>query len=193
VPVNETTTNKHQWFADEMVWKRRKGRARTWTAENPPLPDWAKASGGGVPPAQFVRLYTAADSMSTLKSQLFWLSLGEIEAFRLGISLWLSHNGIQPLAPLDGSGTVLSEEDLSAMLTEGLLSPIPGSALDLKLNPPPELEEGELDLTPTPPRPDEDPLKGKTFNEIMHMPEPSGDRQMVTMMGMGKVRMSAKH
>ena len=179
----------YQWFEEEMVWKRRKGRARVWVAESPPLPEWAAS--GAVAPAQFVRLYTAAASISELKSQLFWLSLAQIEALRLGVNVWLAENDIQPLAPLGASPALLSEEDVEALLADSTLAPVPGSSLDVRLNPPPE--EDELDLTPTPPRPNEDPLQGKTFNEIMHIPEAKNEKQLVTMMGMGKVRFTGKH
>ncbi len=197
MPEKESTS-PYRWFADELVWKRRKGRAKTWTAENPPMPDWAQASGGGVEPARFVRLYAAADSLSTLKSQLFWLSLGEIEAMRIGISQWLSEHDIQPLAPLAGSGAVLEEADLSALLAEGVLSAV---AAEVPAAEEPAAEESsaeesdeDIDLTPLPPRPNEDPLLNKTFNEIMHMPEAKDERQMVTMMGMGKgLRITGKH
>ncbi|MDG1480930.1 MAG: hypothetical protein P8R54_15145 [Myxococcota bacterium] len=193
MPENKSTASKHKWFADEMVWKRQKGRAKVWTADSPPLPAWAKASRGAVSPSRFVRMYTAADSLSTLKSQLFWLSLGELEALRAGISQWLSANNVTPLAPFQAPPAVLDADALSALLSDGTLKPLPGSARDHRLNPPPEVDPEELDLTPTPPRPNEDPLQGKTFNEIMHLPEASNEKQMVTMMGMGKVRMSAKH
>ena len=190
---NKSTTSKHKWFEDEMVWKCQKGRARKWTADNPSLPDWAKKNSGAVSPTQFVRIYAAASSLSELKSQLFWLSLGEIEALRIGVSSWLAAHNIQPLEPLEGSGSVFEMTDLKAMLTDGILSPVPGSELDLQLNPPEEVDEEDLDLTPTPPRPNEDPLQGKTFNEIMHLPNIPNERAFVTMMGMGKVRISSKH
>ena len=193
MPEAKSTASKYQWFADEMVYKRRKGRAKTWTVENPPLPDWAKAAGGAVSTAQFIRIYRTAESQEALKKELFWLSHGQIEAMRSGISAWLEANDVAPLAPL-AETAVLGAEDLETLLAEGVLAPIPGSALDLRLNPPPEGEEEELDLTPTPPRPNEDPLQGKTFNEIMHMPEAKNERQMVTMMGMGKgIRFTGKH
>ena len=189
---SKPTASKYQWFEDEMVWKRRKGRSRTWSVENPPLPDWAQQD--GVTPAAFVQLYRGASSLSELKKGLFWMNLAEIEAMRVGISQWLTAHDIQPLDALPGTDSMFQSADIQALLAEGVLSPVPGSALDQQLNPPPESSGDELDLTPAPPRPNEDPLQGKTFNEIMHIPEAKNEKQFVTMMGMGKgLRITGKH
>jgi hypothetical protein len=189
---SKSAASKYQWFEDEMVWKRRKGRSRNWTVENPPLPDWAQQ--GGVTPASFVRLYQGASSLNEVKKGLFWMSLSEIEAMRVGISQWLAVNDIQPLDALPGTNSMFQSSDIQALLSEGVLSPVPGSALDHQLNPPPESSGDEPDLTPAPPRPNEDPLQGMTFNEIMHIPEAKNEKQFVTMMGMGKgLRITGKH
>ncbi|MEL6348739.1 MAG: hypothetical protein AAFV53_36885 [Myxococcota bacterium] len=56
------------------------------------------------------------------------------------------------------------------------------------------VEEEELDLTPTPPRPDEDPHRGRTFLEVMHIPEPKNEQQLLQYgNNTGGMRFSAKH
>ena len=178
-----------KWFEEEMIWKSRKKGSRTWVAQQPELPEWSQS--GAVPLGQFVRLWAAATSLSGLKSKLFWLSLEQIEATRSGVSAWLSANDVEPLAPFGPISALMSNDETSALLNEGALKPLVGSALDLELNPP---SQEELDLTPTPARPNEDPLLNKTFNEIMHMPEARNERQAVTMMGGNKgLSFSAKH
>lgn len=50
------------------------------------------------------------------------------------------------------------------------------------------------DLTPTPPRPDEDPYRGKTFLEVMHIPQPKNEQQLLQYGRLsGGMRFSAKH
>ena len=55
-------------------------------------------------------------------------------------------------------------------------------------------EEEELDLTPIPPRPDEDPHRGRTFLEVLHIREPKNEQELIQYgNNTGGMRFSAKH
>jgi hypothetical protein len=119
-----------KWFDEEMQWKRpapmgegkhsAPGSVGSWIPGSPPLPVWAVD--GRIPPAKFIRIWSASETLNDARKEIFWLSAEALEEERLRISSWLEARGYEPLHGLpDRSEILLSEDDLSLLLEEGLL------------------------------------------------------------------------
>ena len=119
-----------KWFDEEMQWKRlapppegehsAEGRARSWIPGCPPLPEWAES--GRIPVARFIRIWSASGTINDARKEIFWLSAEAMEEERLRISSWLEAKGYEPLPGLpDRSEILLTEDELSLLLEEGLL------------------------------------------------------------------------
>ena len=109
-----------KWFDDEMQWKRQVPDSGEWTAGSPPLPGWAADR---LPAARFIRLWGSSETINDVKKVLFWLDEEELEQERSRISAWLEEKGYVglPLLPRR-EDVLLSEEELEALLDEGLLT-----------------------------------------------------------------------
>lgn len=159
--------SRRVWVEGVMQWRRQKATG-AWIEDNPPLPMWAKQSSGFVSAERFIKLWSAAESLSALKKEIFWLSLEDLESQAMLLSDWLVDNGYQPLSPkLLWSQAPLSAEAIARLLQAGLLAEAEAAAIPEE-EPlraahgvaPPAVGAPQADppdLTPSPARPDDDP------------------------------------
>ena len=130
--------SRRVWVEGVMQWRRQKATG-SWIEDNPPLPKWARESGGFVSADRFIRLWTGTASLSALKRELFWMSLEDIESQAMLLSDWLEDAGYQPLPPkLMWEQAPLSEDELAGLVADGLVV----EAV--------EAEDGELAAAPAP-------------------------------------------
>ncbi len=182
--------SRRVWDEGVMQWRRQKATG-SWVEDNPPLPKWAKESSGFVPAARFIRMWSAAASLSALKQELFWMGLEDIESQAMLLSDWLEDRGFESLPPkLLWEDAPLSQDALAALVDEGLVvvaapegepsdaaAHEPVSEAPAPAQPEPRavaavLPETTMDLTPEPARPDEDPDRDYVPFSMQH---PSGD------------------
>lgn len=164
--------SERTWNEDALEWGRISAKTNKWVREDPLKPEWAYDPKGLA--ARFVRIWRASDSMSAVRKILFWVPIEELEGHRRSINNTLALRGFVPLAPLPlrkgeklpDVPAIFAEEELAALAADGLIyrfgeEPEPAApAEDAAEASEAGGEEEELDLTPAPPRPDEDPYRG---------------------------------
>jgi hypothetical protein len=165
--------SERTWSEESLEWHSVDPDSGELVRDDPPQPAWADDPAGLA--ARFVRLWQASGSISEVCKVLFWVSVEELVAHRRSMNAFLVDNGYAPLAALplrQGAALprvapILSAGELAAMESEGVVmtfvaaaAAAEAAAIAAAAVPEPVLEDGELDLTPTPPRPDEDPYRG---------------------------------
>jgi hypothetical protein len=168
---------KKIWSEEAMEWGSKNARTGKWVRSDPPRPDWADEPAGLA--ARFVRIWSSSDSISAVRRSLFWVSMEELLAHYRSLNAFLINQGYAPLQllPLRSGGPppelppILSVAELAALASEkvirSLSAPEEPPAQDASVDAAPDdsgaVDGGdgeELDLTPSPPRPDEDPYRG---------------------------------
>lgn len=162
---------KRTWNEKAMEWGSKSAKTGKWVRSDPPRPDWADEPAGLA--ARFVRIWSSSDSISAVRRSLFWVSMEELLAHYRSLNAFLINQGYAPmkLLPLHSGGPspelppILSVAELTALASDGVIR-----SLSAPEEPPAEPvveeaaaasgDEEELDLTPAPPRPDEDPYRG---------------------------------
>lgn len=155
--------SERQWNEETLQWETQDPESGEWLLDSPPLPEWAQQ------PAQsrhLVAHWQASAALSDVLRTFFWMSVSELLAQYHAINTALTENGYLPLdmLPLRPGQPplplppVLSAADLAALHRDKTIrtpsDPEPAVSTDTPS------DDDALDLTPTPPRPDEDPYRG---------------------------------
>jgi len=198
------------WNKQALEWGNNDPKSGDWVRDDPEQPEWSKDPAGLA--ARFVRIWQASASISDVRQTFFWVPVAELEVHHRSMNAFLVQQGYAPLTPLPlrvgeplvEVAPILSAGELAALESEGVLRTLgsveeaEAAAPEAPAQPAPtdaEEADGELDLTPAPPRPDEDPYRGVSPLSLAIPGYGNHDKvaEYYAEMGADKMRIRIKH